>query len=100
MFSNSDFREFLIGMSASAEGDLREKLKTAFRIYDIDKNGLVDKKEMEQIITAIYELRGEDSRKGDNAPAEIVKRIMSRLDKNNDGMIIYFHTFGFNLDLF
>ena len=86
-------------MSASAEGDLREKLQTAFRIYDIDKNGLVDKKEMEQIINAIYELRGEDNRKGDNAPSEIVKRIMNRLDKNNDGMNsnFKFNNLNFNL---
>ena len=51
-------------MSASSDGDIKEKLVTAFRIYDIDKNGKVDKKEMEKVIDAIYDLRGEENRKG------------------------------------
>ena len=41
--------------------------------------GKVDKKEMEQIIVAIYDLLGEENRKGDNAPAERVKKIMLKL---------------------
>ena len=51
----------------------------AFNMYDIDKNGKVDKKEMEQIIVAIYDLLGEENRKGDNAPSERVKKIMLKL---------------------
>jgi hypothetical protein len=34
---------------------------------------------MEQIIVAIYDLLGEENRKGDNAPAERVKKIMLKL---------------------
>ena len=48
-------------------------------MYDIDKNGKVDKKEMEQIILAIYDLLGEENRKGENSPAERVKKIMTKL---------------------
>ena len=51
----------------------------AFNIYDIDKNGKVDKKEMEKIIEAIYELKGQTNRNGIESPSEIVKKIMSRL---------------------
>jgi Ca2+-binding EF-hand superfamily protein len=53
----------------------------AFNMYDIDKNGKVDKKEMEKIIEAIYDLLGEENRKGDNSPSNRVKKIMAKLGK-------------------
>jgi Ca2+-binding EF-hand superfamily protein len=46
-----DFVEFLIAISVTSHGDIREKLNMAFNMYDIDKNGKVDSKEMEQIVT-------------------------------------------------
>lgn len=69
----------------TAQGDARKKLILAFNMYDVDKNGSVDKKEMRKIIEAIYDLLGEELRKGDNSPAERVKTIMNKLDKDNSG---------------
>jgi Ca2+-binding EF-hand superfamily protein len=54
----------------------------AFNMYDIDKNGCIDKKEMEKIIESIYDLLGEENRKGDNAANSRVKKIMDKLDVN------------------
>lgn len=69
---------------------------------DIDKNGRVDSKEMEQIVTvrrskkrsskktsfsffkAIYDLLGEENRKGENSPTKRVEKIMNKLDLNGD----------------
>ncbi len=48
----------------------------------MDRNGRVDEKEMEKIIEAIYDLLGEEHRKGDNSPSERVKIIMKKLDKD------------------
>lgn len=42
----------------------------------MDRNGKVDQKEMALIIEAIYDLLGEEHRKGENAPSERVKTIM------------------------
>jgi hypothetical protein len=39
-----DFIEFLIAISITAQGDARKKLSLAFKIYDQDKNGTVDRK--------------------------------------------------------
>ena len=36
-----------------------EKLKSAFRMYDLDANGLIDKDEMEKVIHAIYDMLGQ-----------------------------------------
>jgi Ca2+-binding EF-hand superfamily protein len=82
-----DFVEFLIAISVTSQGDIREKLQMAFTMYDINKNGSIDRKEMEKIIEAIYDLLGEENRRGDNSPTERVKKIMSKLDKNNDGQL-------------
>ena len=53
----------------------------------MDKNGRVDKKEMEKIIEAIYDLLGEEHRKGENSPSERVKVIMQKLDKDQNGYL-------------
>ena len=85
-----DFSEFLMVISSTTMGDLRKKLNMAFKIYDIDQNGLVDQNEMEKIITAIYELMGKEDEHNSysssslEASTEIVKQIISKLDKNND----------------
>jgi Ca2+-binding EF-hand superfamily protein len=89
-FDNSgqiDFTEFLIAISVTAQGDAKKKLSMAFRMYDMDKNGRVDKKEMEKIIEAIYDLLGEEHRKGENAPSERVKTIMLKLDTDQNGYL-------------
>lgn len=85
--SEIDFVEFLIAISITSQGDVREKLRMAFNMYDIDKNGCIDKKEMEKIIESIYDLLGEENRKGDNAPNNRVKKIMDKLDINGDGKL-------------
>jgi len=53
----------------------------------MDRNGKVDTKEMEKIIEAIYDLLGEEHRKGENSPAERVKVIMQKLDKDKNGYL-------------
>jgi len=56
-------------------------------MYDINRNGQIDKKEMTKVITAIYDLLGEENRKGDNSPENRVKKIMEKLDVNDDKSI-------------
>lgn len=79
-----DFVEFLIAVNITSHGDVREKLRLAFDMYDMNKNGKIDKKEMTKVITAIYDLLGEENRKGDNSPENRVKKIMEKLDLNDD----------------
>jgi Ca2+-binding EF-hand superfamily protein len=49
----------LVALSVSSQNDIRKKLKLAFKYYDINNNGKIDKKEMCKMITAIYELKGD-----------------------------------------
>jgi Ca2+-binding EF-hand superfamily protein len=82
-----DFSEFLIAISVSSQGDVKKKLNLAFQMYDTNHNGKVDKKEMEKIINAIYDLLGETNRKGDNDPKNRVAAIFTKLDKDNSGFL-------------
>lgn len=70
-----------MAMSVTSRGDLKEKLIMAFKMYDIDKNNTIDKKEMEKLFEAIYDLLGEENRKGENSIKHRVKRIMEKLGK-------------------
>jgi len=82
-----DFVEFILAVNVNSNGNMRDKLGLAFDIYDINGNGQIDKKEMTKVITAIYDLLGEENRKGDNAPENRVKKIMDKLDANDDKSI-------------
>jgi Ca2+-binding EF-hand superfamily protein len=73
------FLEFLVAISVISHGDIRKKLEIAFDIYDINKNGKIDRKEITKLIEEIYDLTGEDKREGANAPVEKMKAIMAQL---------------------
>ena len=53
----------------------------------IDRNGRIDRKEMEKLVIAIYDLNGVKNRKGENAPKERVNAIFRKLDSNYTNMI-------------
>ncbi len=45
-----DQREFLIGFALTSSGSVREKLKYVFRTYDHDKDGVINKKEIDRMV--------------------------------------------------
>ena len=76
-----------MAISIIFHGDIIVKLKTVFYIYDLNKDGVIDEKEMRKIITFIYDLINEQNRDGLNSPSVRVKDIMRKLDKNRDSKI-------------
>ena len=82
-----DFIEFLFAISIISQGNTKEKLLMSFNLFDIDKNGRIERKEMEKLIVAIYDLLGEEDRVGCRSPDEKVKEIMNKLDKDGNGSI-------------
>ncbi len=70
-------------------GNLEQKLKCAFNIYDSNGDGVIDKSEMKIVIDSIYELIGEDMKllKRTRLSEKKVDEIFQRLDKNKDNCI-------------
>lgn len=82
-----DFTEFLVAISASSSNDVKQKLHMGFKLYDTNNNGQIDKKEMLKLIDAIYDLMGEENRKGDNEPKHRVEAIFNKIDKDHNGTL-------------
>ncbi|XP_045063951.1 calsenilin isoform X2 [Coregonus clupeaformis] len=52
------FEDFVIGLSVLLRGSETEKLRWAFNLYDINKDGCITKEEMLAIMTSIYDMMG------------------------------------------
>ncbi|CAF4084374.1 unnamed protein product [Adineta steineri] len=80
-----DFNEFLLAMDLMEKGNLEEKLRYAFELYDVDKNGILTRIETETIIRMVLSLRGEAN--NDRLKDDIMKHLngfIAKFDENND----------------
>ena len=67
------------------KGNLDEKLRYAFELYDFDKNGVLTKSEIETIIKMVLSLRGEAN--NERLKEDILthlNRFIAKFDENND----------------
>ncbi|KZC08099.1 Neuronal calcium sensor 2 [Dufourea novaeangliae] len=88
MRSGDTPEEFLLAIDVTSSGTPEEKLKWAFRMYDVDGNGVIDIQEMTKIVQAIYDMLGacSSNRPADSAE-ERAKNIFAKMDENNDGQL-------------
>ncbi|CAF0956195.1 unnamed protein product [Adineta steineri] len=113
-----DFKEFLMAINITgkllfdifrifylneyqnylAKGNPEKKLKWAFKMYDIDSNGSVDRQEMLRIIESIYDLLGAGvvknasngavaGRDPNDTPESRTAQIFAIMDEDNNGVI-------------
>lgn len=75
------FQDFVLCFSLTSYGDFKQKCGFAFKLYDLDKDGKISKKEMTQVLEALYDLSGITDRKGDRAPAKKVDEIIRKLNQ-------------------
>ena len=80
-----DFREFIEGVSQfSVKGDKMSKLKFAFRIYDIDKDGFISNGELFQVLKMMV---GNNLK--DTQLQQIVDKTIIYADQDGDGKISF-----------
>lgn len=78
-----DFREFIEGVSQfSVKGDKSQKLRFAFKIYDVDKDGLISNGEL---FTVLKMMVGNNLK--DTQLQQIVDKTIVYADKDGDGKI-------------
>ncbi|XP_053212395.1 neuronal calcium sensor 2-like [Panonychus citri] len=81
-----DFKEFLLAVGVTTGTDPREKLKWAFKMYDINRDGLIDVEEMSKIIKSLYQMLGSEH-SSYNEQAKKVQFIFDTMDNNRDGKV-------------
>ncbi|XP_062868242.1 guanylate cyclase activator 1d [Trichomycterus rosablanca] len=73
-----DFVEYIAAISLMLKGEINQKLKWYFKLFDKDGNGKIDKDELETIFTAIQGI----TQNHDIVPEEIVALIFEKIIVN------------------
>ncbi|XP_015417746.1 PREDICTED: calsenilin isoform X5 [Myotis davidii] len=83
------FEDFVVGLSILLRGTVQEKLKWAFNLYDINKDGYITTQEMLAIMKSIYDMMGRHTYPllREDAPLEHVERFFQKMDRNQDGVV-------------
>ncbi|KAI9003883.1 hypothetical protein DFJ74DRAFT_693950 [Hyaloraphidium curvatum] len=79
-----DFREFCAGLSVFMKGNSQEKLEMSFKMYDVDRDGKVTKKELTRVLTQMLSTMYPDEDPTFKVN-DIVQRLFEDLDVNEDG---------------
>ncbi|KAK3094542.1 hypothetical protein FSP39_003067, partial [Pinctada imbricata] len=80
-----NFEDFVTGLSILSRGTFQERLQWAFNLYDINKDGLITRDEMFDIISAIYDMMGRFSEPmvDDSTVQDHVNKVF-QVDMKND----------------
>ncbi|XP_063269659.1 Kv channel-interacting protein 1 isoform X2 [Prinia subflava] len=83
------FEDFVMALSILLRGTVNEKLRWTFNLYDINKDGYINKEEMMDIVKAIYDMMGKYTYPvlKEDAPRQHVEVFFQKMDKNKDGVV-------------
>jgi len=79
-----DQREFLIGFALTSTGSVREKLKYVFRTYDHDKDGVINKKEIDRMVKIATQLHAKDDPENTSRILDELKHSLEQLNQSKD----------------
>ncbi|CAF4886945.1 unnamed protein product, partial [Rotaria sp. Silwood1] len=76
------FKEFLLAICPSTQGELKKRLELVFDMYNVSGDTDIDEEELASFIMIMYDLVGETNRTGDRDPNKLAMKIIGTLDKN------------------
>ncbi|XP_017271034.1 visinin [Kryptolebias marmoratus] len=83
-----DFKEYIIALHMTSSGKTTRKLEWAFSLFDVDKNGYINKSEVKEICQAIFKLIPEDEQKklpeDENTPEKRANKLWAFFDKKDN----------------
>eukprot|EP00055_Hartaetosiga_balthica_P006779 m.22088 g.22088 ORF g.22088 m.22088 type:complete len:190 (+) comp5421_c0_seq1:79-648(+) len=83
-----DFREFMCALSITGRGSPEEKLEWTFKLYDLDGDKTITKKEMLHIVSSIFKMVNKDVAVAEeDTPERRVDHIFEIMDTNKDGVL-------------
>lgn len=84
-----DFVEYMLSISVTASNDMKQKLSLAFKLFDKDNSGTIEREELVEVIQSIYDLtiHEKDFKKRIDID-ELVDEIMEKFDDDKDGHIV------------
>ncbi|XP_041846355.1 guanylyl cyclase-activating protein 2-like [Melanotaenia boesemani] len=81
-----DFLEYVAALNLILRGNLEDRLKWSFKMYDKDGNGKLDRQEVKRIIKILYKIKLQTGGM-EMTPSEICERLFELVDQNHDGQI-------------
>lgn len=82
------FTDLVLMMSTLARGSPEEKLRWAFRLYDVDRDGVLSREEIYRVVLSIYDLLGKKTASMyEKTAIDQADQVFERLDLNGDGVI-------------
>ncbi|CAH8613028.1 unnamed protein product [Heterobilharzia americana] len=81
-----DFRDFLSSLNVTNHGDLSQKLRWAFTMYDLDNDGYISKQDLIEVLSAIYSMIGSAVEFTDSeaTPERRTEKIFQLMDLDGD----------------
>merc|ERR1712228_161809 len=81
-----DFVEFMVVFYIMSDGTPTEVLQKIFRVFDVNSNGTITKKELSRLIKDMYQLLAEENTEKASKDM-IAKSAFKEMDKDDDGKI-------------
>ncbi|KAK4468702.1 hypothetical protein MN116_007882 [Schistosoma mekongi] len=84
-----DFRDFLSSLNVTNRGDLSQKLRWAFTMYDLDNDGYISRQDLVEVLTAIYAMIGSavEFSESDSTPEKRTEKIFQLMDSDRDNRL-------------
>ncbi|XP_049587779.1 recoverin 2 [Syngnathus scovelli] len=83
-----DFKEYIIALHMTSTGKTTRKLEWAFSLFDVDKNGYINKTEVTEICQAIFKLipKEDQSRlpEDENTPEKRANKLWAYFEKKDN----------------